>query len=459
MTRVATCVTSSETSRKTSERAEARTAGRGHGKLPGMRTALLLALSMCMAACGDDTSPGGGGQGGGGAPAGGGGQGGGVGGLVCDDPWVSKGPWSLAFDETSAKVRWEACADGSDPDLVMAPEGGGDEVVVSATVTPFELTETYTAPLSSIAPPDYAGTYYMHEAELTGLEAGRCYAYHLAADPSRGGRVCTAKAAGEPFTFAAIGDTNPALGSTDDTISHLLPESPDFTIHGGDIQYYDSLLETWALWFPIMQPLLSQGAFMPAIGNHESELSNELSEYALRFFGGAGFDGGETYYQFQSGGVWFFNLNTEEPISQGSPQAIWLEGALEDAALDPDHRFSVVYFHRPLYSCGDSGDDQAAREFLQPIFEATNVLFVISAHMHGYERFEFDSGPTFLVSGGGGGLLQNIDENLDRPYCDRRVASGKLHHSVLFDVGATEVSGRVIDRDGEVQDTFSRAIP
>lgn len=396
------------------------------GKMRTMRVwSWVLAATALLPACADDTSTSGGG--GTGAGSGGlGGTGGEGGGLVCGAPFITKGPWSLAITESSAKVRWEACDEAADPGLVFSPEEGGEEQSIAASVAPFTLTETFVAPLSSIAPPDYAGTYFTHEAALSGLEPGTCYRYRLAADPTREGRVCTSRAPGEPFTFLAIADTNPALGSTAETLSHALAAQPDFTIHGGDIQYYDSLLETWALWFPIMQPLLSQGAFLPAIGNHESERSDELSAYALRFFGGAGAGGGETYYRFQSGGVSFFTVNTEEPISQGSPQAIWLQAELEQAATSPEHRFSVVYFHRPIVTCGDTGDDEAVRAHLEPIFQANKVLLVVQGHMHGYERFEIADAPLYITTAGGGGLLGDVDENVGRTYCKNRPASGAL---------------------------------
>ncbi len=371
---------------------------------------------------------------------------------------MTKGPWVLAVDGTSAKVRWEACDEAAVQGVVVTPESGGDETSVESTATPFTLSETHEAGLNPDAPPDFAGTYFIHEAALDGLESGACYRYTLAADDSRGGRFCTARPSGEPFRFIAIGDTNPALGTTEDTIAAVLPENFDFTLHGGDVQYYESFLETWASWFPLMQPLLSQGAFLPAIGNHESEVADELDEYALRFFGNAGFFGKIDYYGFESGGVWFFNVNTEEAITQGSEQAIWLEQQLVQAMDRPGFRFSVVYLHRPLLTCGDADDNVPAYEFFTPIFEATKVLFVVQAHMHGYERFEFPTGPTYITTGGGGGVIQDPSENLSRAYCDARVVVGDYFHSTVFDVGETEVVVRAIDRDAEVRDTFSRMI-
>jgi hypothetical protein len=427
---------------------------------------LALAFALTHVACSGntDTTPAttsgttttaAGGTGGAGAAGGTGGAGGA---FACPSPFVSKGPWALAVDDTHAEIRWEACQEGADPDVVLTPEGGGPDQTASSAAMPITLKETYIAPLNGNAPPDAAGTYFMHEAALSGLSPGTCYSYVLAADPARKGRFCTARPSGDPLTFLAIGDTNPGLGHTAGVLASAIPEAPEFTIHGGDIQYYDSGLETWASWFPVMQPLLSQGAFFPAIGNHESEKSDELAAYALRFFGGAGFDGGETFYWFQNAGVHFFSLNTEEGIGQGSAQATWLEGKLAEVSALPGYRFSVVFFHKPLVTCGDTGDSPTAREYLEPIFLANKVTLVLQAHMHGYERFELGE-LTYLTTAGGGGLMGNVDENDERPYCVDRVASGPFFHSMIFRLDGTTLTGTAIGEDGAILDSFSKIVP
>lgn len=441
--------------------------------LPPMRQlrpayfASFVALGLLSFACsgtetttsGTTSTGGSGGTTGTAGPGGSGGAGGEGGGSTCLAPFVSKGPWALAVDEASAKVRWEACQPDTDAGLVFMPEESGPEQTVTAEATAITLQQTYTAPLNDDAPPDAAGTYYTHEAVLTGLEQGTCYAYSLAADPSRKGRFCTARAAGEDLEFMAIGDTNPGLGFTAPVLEHVLAKGFDFTIHGGDIQYYDSGFETWSSWFPVMQPMLSQGAFFPAIGNHESEKFDELATYALRFFGGAGFDGGETYYRFQNAGVHFFSLNTEESIGQGSAQATWLESRLAEVSALPGFRFSVVFMHRPLLTCGDSGDDPTAYAWLEPVFVANGVTLVLQAHMHGYERFEPASGVTYVTTAGGGGLMGDVDENLARPYCGDRVAAAGKYHAMVFELGAATLTGTAIDKDGAVIDTFVKDVP
>ncbi len=371
---------------------------------------------------------------------------------------IGKGPWALRVDGTNAVVRWETCRPGIKGGLTFEPENGGEKRTAAAVETAFEVTTTNIAALDPTAPKDEAGTYYMHEAALSGLSAGTCYRYRLEADTNLSGRVCTARSVGDSFRFLAIGDTNPGLnGITEKLLGKILPKGFDFTVHGGDIQYYASGLETWASWFPRMQPLLAQGAFLPSVGNHELERPEELDEYYKRFFGGAGFDGTEEYYRFESAGIWFFSLDTELDLSLGSPQGIWLAKSLADAAAKPNFRASVVYFHKPWVTCGDKSEDTMARAQFEPIFDTNGVRLVIQAHMHGYERFDLN-GRTFLTTGGGGGILGDIDENIDRPTCAQRVVSGAFRHAVLFEVNATELAGTVIDDAGVTRDTFSVSI-
>lgn len=373
----------------------------------------------------------------------------------CPGSGVSKGPWSLRVDRTSAVVRWEACRQGVAGGVVFTPEGGGDAREATSTVTTYEVPTTRTAPLDPSAPPDEAGTYWTHEAVLSNLTPGACVEYHLAADPAAKGRVCAAKPDGADLRFLAIGDTNPGLNRlTLKVLDQVLPMKPDFTLHGGDIQYYESGLETYASWFPAMRPMLAQGAFFPALGNHELEVPEEYEAYYRRFFGGAGFDGAGDHYRFESGGVWFFSLDTEKPLGLASEQGQWLSESLADAASKPGYRFSVVFLHKPIVTCGDKSDDPATRAELEPLFVQHGVKLVIQAHMHGYERFAFPD-ITWITTGGGGASLANVDENVDRPICAMRAASGTVRHAVVLDATGTTLSGQVIDDKGAVWDTFT----
>ncbi len=380
-------------------------------------------------------------------------------GIPCEGSGISKGPWVLAMDETHVTVRWEACRAGTSGDITYVPEAGGAAATATATETPTVVTTTFSAPLNPNATPDYAGTWYMHDAALSGLAPATCYTYALAADATRTGRFCTSRKPGDPIRFLAIGDTNPALGdSTTNVLSHVLPKNPDFTLHLGDIEYYDSTLETWALWAGKMQPLLSQGAFLPAVGNHELEKPTEYAEYTLRFFHGAGFDGNDEHYHFESGGVHFFVLDTQEPTDGSSAQAAWFAEQIVEAEQQPGYRFSIVYFHKPFVTCGDTGDDPAARQYFEPLFLQHKVPLVLQAHMHGYERFEIGA-LTYVTSGGGGGAIGDVNQNVSRSYCSDRVVSGGFFNGTVIDVDATTLTGTVIDDQGVVRDTFQKTVP
>lgn len=426
-----------------------------------MRLAASILIGLCSAlvACEDPDlpcsacdAPGGGGAGAGGSGGAGGGSA-----LVCPASGVYHGPWALRFDETSAVVRWDACKPG-DVAITLTPEAGGAAQTVTGTQAPAVLTTSHQ--LLDI-PPDVPGTYYTSEVALTGLEPGACYTYSLVAEPSAGGRFCTAEPDGGPISFMAIGDTNPGIAPTEDVLANVLVRSPDFTLHLGDIQYYSSVVDSWSQWFLSMQPMLSSGgAFMPSIGNHESENETEYTDYYDRLFADAGFDGNRRYYRFQSGGFWFFALDTESSLAPNSEQGIWLAQMLEDAQAQPGFRGSVVYMHRALITVGDAQSDPGLRSVLEPLFVEHDVRLVLAGHMHGYERF-VSNGLTYVTSGGGGGALGNIDENVDeRPdEAALRVASAAAFHAVHVEIGATSIDGAAIDETGAEIDSFSIALP
>lgn len=417
-----------------------------------------LAVCACAVACGDACGSDGGTCEGAACTTGASGGAGGAGGsgtatVECPATGVLYGPWSLKFDETSAVVRWDACAP-SDTAIVVWPEEGGAELDFMGTQTEAEVTTTYD--VFDEVPPDLPGTYYRTEVVVTGLSPHTCYHYRLLADPERAGRFCTAAPAGDPFTFLAIGDTNPAIGDTEGVLAAALARNPDFTVHLGDLQYYASLVESWATWFSSMAPLLEHAPFMPSLGNHEYENMTEFLDYYERLFGGAGFDGPTEYYRFQSGGVWFFSLSTEMDMNAGSPQADWLEAQLADAAAQPGYRFSVVYFHKPWITLADFSQDATARAHFRPLFVQHGVRLVLQGHVHGYERF--DDGPiTWITSGGGGAALHDmLVKERERPdEAALHVISEKRYHATFFEVTATEIRGTAVSNDDEVLDQFT----
>jgi len=376
---------------------------------------------------------------------------------------VNKGPWVVAVDAAHAKIRWESCVTTAGT-VTVTPEAGGTSIKATASVQVAVTTDSPGAPFSDAQ--DIAGTWYENEVALAGLAESTCYTYVIDRDPTAKGRFCTARKAGEPFTFAAVGDTNPGLDRRFQQVETRVFQGAypiDFTLHMGDIQYYSSGTDPYQAWFPMMAPILRRGAMFPAMGNHEHEEPHEMVEMVQRFWGGQGFDGTDRYFDFQSGGIWFLSIDTELDYGPDSVQMKWLVGRLDAVSKLPGYRFSVVYQHRPMWTCGDSDDHPDEQAYLAPYFKKYKVPLVMWGHMHGYERFVSD-GTTYLTTAGGGGLLGNVDKTAAaKAYCsgdtNLRKASGKWIHAVVFDVTSGELRGRAIDQAGTIKDDFTIPAP
>lgn len=354
---------------------------------------------------------------------------------------------------TSVKVRWEACRPATNGAIVIASDGEGAAKESGSSEKQVELKERHRS-LNVESPDDAPGTVYMHEAALTDLTPGTCYRYSLRADASLSGRFCTAQPDGGRVHWLSIGDTNPMLGNaTRNVLSKVVPLNADFIVHGGDIQYYDSILETWAGWFPVMRPLLTLGALQPALGNHEKETPDELDDYSLRFFGDESFGGKDMWYRFESGGVHFFILDSDQPIGPSTTQGSWLVSQLAEAARTPGHRASILVMHRAFMTCSDGNQLADDRVAYASIFAQNKVSLVIQAHIHGYERFEVD-GLTYVTTGGGGGRLSDIDQNASRAECAMRKVGGAFFHAVDFVVDGNQLTGTAIDDQGATRDSF-----
>lgn len=413
-----------------------------------------IALLGLVLSCGDDAAPSSDPGGAAGSSAGAAGSASGEP-PFCGTTGLSKGPWVLSVDGTSAVVRWETCTQQS-TQLTYGAEGNAPSQEAQGASTSHEIL-TETKSILSSRGADLAGLWWLHEVKLQNLNPSTCYAYRVADD--REGRFCTARKSGEAVRFTFIADTNPGLDdkAANKLLARIEAFKPDFSLHGGDMQYYSSALEPYAWWFGAMAPQFRVGALWPAVGNHEMEKPDEFEDYYVRFWGGIGTDNQEHTYHFENGGIHFFSLNTEADLKPGSSQLAWVNEQLPKAKQQPGFRFSVVFMHRPLVTCGDTGDLVPEREALMPLFKDNGVRLVLAGHMHGYERFDLDGIP-FLVAGGGASKPGDVGVNTQRPLCAQRQASGVFPHVLYVTVEGDKLSGSVIDDQDQERDTFSLAL-
>jgi hypothetical protein len=121
----------------------------------------------------------------------------------------------------------------------------------------------------------------------------------------------------------------------------------------------------------------------PSVGNHEY-LTAGASGY-FNYFGPTAGEPGKGYYSYDLGGWHMIVLNSncsKVTCAAGSPQEQWLRA---DLAAHPNS-CTLAYFHHPLYSSGEHGNQTQVRPFWRALYEA-NADAVLSGHDHTYERF------------------------------------------------------------------------
>ena len=119
----------------------------------------------------------------------------------------------------------------------------------------------------------------------------------------------------------------------------------------------------------------------PVPGNHEYEQPGAAPYFA--YFGSRAGPDDRGYYAFTLGAWRIIALNSEVPASAGSPQAVWLENELASTRF----ACTAAYWHRPLVSSGDHGDNPDMTDLFRLLYDA-GAEFVLSGHDHNYERFD-----------------------------------------------------------------------
>ena len=66
-----------------------------------------------------------------------------------------------------------------------------------------------------------------------------------------------------------------------------------------------------------------------------------------------------------------------------SPMVSWLK---EDLAANASHKCTLAYFHHPLFSSGDHGNQTKMKPTWDALY-AANADVVVNGHDHRYERF------------------------------------------------------------------------
>lgn len=373
---------------------------------------------------------------------------------------LRKAPWTQVRAPGVVRLNIEADSEASLAVRLAGPAGVRE---LRSTPVATEL-EYHWPPASGIVVdyPDEAGLHALHRLDFDDLTPGERYTWTLpTADGDVSGSFRSPPAAGTGFRFAFLADT--MMPNRTAVLAMLAAAEPELVLHGGDIQYQSNPLDTWNGLFDELAPLIARAPLHVCAGNHEYEDQDEFNVMFSRLFDDQAAGGNAHRHAFDYGSVRFVSWNSEYDLGgEDDPEWQWLVDTLAAAAADPNGRRIVVMFHRPYYTLAKHAPRLEARARLHPLFVEHGVDLVLTGHNHSYERFAVD-GITYIVDGGGGAFLYDVDGSLDDVRDERpdepalRQVAEASYGALVVDVAAdgTLQARRLRAEDGGETDAFT----
>ena len=259
--------------------------------------------------------------------------------------------------------------------------------------------------------------------------------------------------------FAVIGDFGDA-GQSEEAVAALVDSwDVDYIVTVGDNnypygeaetidanigQYYQSYIYPYQGEFGLGA---SENRFFPALGNHDWDPGN--IQPFLDYFT---LPGNERYYDFQTGTVHNFILDSDPKDPEGrlrdSDQAGWFEDKLEES----DSPWKLVFLHHPPYASSlERGSD---KEMRWP-YARWGATAVIAGHDHLYERLIINGIPYFVNGLGGreGGL--NPTHRFLLPINGSKVRYNQDYGAMLVTADDSCLNLSFINANDELIDSFT----
>jgi Calcineurin-like phosphoesterase len=255
------------------------------------------------------------------------------------------------------------------------------------------------------------------------------------------------------FSFGTAGDwgTN---SDTTATASSMASHQIQVVIGLGDFCYCGSP-DSW--WNGPLAPI-NHLMFRGAQGNHDADNSGS-SEY-LRLFGQNNWTSSFNYKN-----VHFVPIDTES-----SPDAAALDKDLATARQDPNIKWIVAFYHKPIYTSptNHEPDEAGIKNTVIPLFDKYHVDLVLQAHNHNYQRsyplkadmvtetrpdsiYQNSKGSIYMVVGTGGQDFYPLDGQA--PYIQNQFTG--IPGFLKVDVSNTSLKGTFFANDGTIKDTFA----
>lgn len=280
------------------------------------------------------------------------------------------------------------------------------------------------------------------EANITGLEPGTLYCYVIKEGDTpvarrAGFRTAPAAGGAEPVRFVAWGDSGTGNDEQRAIRDQLVTVPFDFILHMGDIAYEEGTLQQFEeTFFGVYSGLLRHFPVFPVAGNHDYATFQAAPFREVFHLPENGSTAGqEQWYSFDWGNVHFVGLDTERV---NSDQVSWLKADL----AKNEQPWTIAFLHKPPFSSGEHGSDEAVRSAFGPIFEEHKVALVLAGHEHNYERMKPQRGVHYIVTGGGGRETRSVGTS------DFTAFSDEVFHFLYVDVTGDKLALHTIDGTG-----------
>ncbi len=277
----------------------------------------------------------------------------------------------------------------------------------------------------TIWPAENEGT--RHRVRLTGLAAGKSYAYQLAIDgePGYEGAVATARSPGAAFEFLVFGDSGRGKPEQYRLAEDMARVGADFILHTGDVVYGAGERHKYnERFFAPYAHLLDRMPIWPSLGNHDAGEPNFggdfMGVFDLPENGPPGLPVERNYWFDYADARFAIVDSTLDEAALAADVAPWLEAVL----AEPSIRWRFVVLHHPPYTTGQYQPDQRLAATLLPVFDKLGVDAVFAGHDHNYQRTvplyqgepaNDTRGTVYVVTGAGGASLYELQPAPQRP--------------------------------------------
>lgn len=272
-----------------------------------------------------------------------------------------------------------------------------------------------------------------HEVILSNLSVDTEYYYYISLNTEKLSKIYSFRTIPEKtisYNFAVMGDTRSDPAAHSNIVNRLITEDIRFVVNTGDLVADGEEYQQWTDFFNIEKELLAKVPLFPVIGNHEV-YDDKVDLYLKNFVNPVKSSGKEEYYSVDYANIHLTILDGHAQVDKwyscslrglltddcfNEKQEKWLKEDLQKASANPEIDHILVFVHAgPFTSKEDRTGNLHIRNLLD-FFKQNKVKAIISGHDHYYERGESGNGIPYIVSGGGGAPLYEIEKPNSAPH-------------------------------------------